>query len=250
MPKSTNMLRRLVCLPPLEIEPEEEVLSPAMPAPLRVSLAAAQAEPIEPKPVEKDPHTLRKALYPIVLLYTAAFLGLELREFLFGTASRFLSPEMYTGLLAAFAGEHEIRRWTGKTDRYALSAEFVIYAWWLSYLVILLWINLRAGCTRVMPADYAAICKEIIVVFFGAGVSKFFHAQAADSDAAALSKAKQAIMDYAAGHGRITTGQCAQLLGVSVRHARRLISQLQAEGLLEPDGSKDDPGYRPTGNSV
>jgi hypothetical protein len=148
---AANMLRRLVCLPPLESD-----LSPA-----------------------QAPHTLRQALYPMVLLYTAAYLGLELREFMFSAETRFLTPEMYTGLLAAFAGEHEVRRWSGNGDRYALSAELVIYGWWLSYLAILLWLNLRPGCTRHMPADYAAICKQVIVIFFGAGVSKYFHLKAA-----------------------------------------------------------------------
>ena len=148
---ATNMLRRLVCLPPLD-----SGLTPA-----------------------HTPHTLRQAIYPIILLYTAAYLGLELREFMTSAAPRFLTPEMYTGLLAVFAGEHEVRRWSGNRDRYALSAESVIYGWWLSYLAILLWLNLRVGCTRHMPADYPAICKQVIVVFFGAGVSKYFHLRAA-----------------------------------------------------------------------
>ena len=146
-----NMLRRVLCLPPLGSD-----------------LAPAQT-----------PHTLRQALYPLVLLYTAAYLWLELREFILSVEPRFLTPEMYTGLLAAFAGDHEARRWSGRADRYALSAEFVIYGWWLSYLAILLWLNLRPGCTRHIPADYAAICKQVIVIFFGAGVSKYFHIKAA-----------------------------------------------------------------------
>jgi hypothetical protein len=144
---AVNMLRRLVCLPP--IEPD---------------FVAGQA-----------PHPLREALYPMVILYTVVYLGLELREFVFSIQARFLTPGMYAGLLAAFAGEHEVRRWSGKADRYALSVEFVIYGWWLSYLAILLWLNLRPGCTRHMPADYAAVCEQVIVIFFGAGVSKYFH---------------------------------------------------------------------------
>ncbi|MCX5796992.1 MAG: hypothetical protein NTY77_15985 [Elusimicrobia bacterium] len=144
-----NYLRRVVCLPPIG----ESGLEAGRP----------------------EPHTLRQALYPLVLLYTAAYLGLELREFWSSTGSRFLSPEMYTGLLAAYAGDHELRRWTGRADRYALAAESVIYAWWLAFLAMLLWVNLRCGCTRVMPGDMAAICKQVIVVFFGAGVSRYFH---------------------------------------------------------------------------
>jgi hypothetical protein len=54
----------------------------------------------------------------------------------------------------------------------------VIYAWWLAFLAMLLWVNLRGGCTRVMPGDMAAICKQVIVVFFGAGVSRYFHLKA------------------------------------------------------------------------
>lgn len=64
-----NYLRRVVCLPPIG----------------ETALATGRPEP----------HALRQALYPLVLLYTAAYLGLELREFASGTASRFLSPEMY-----------------------------------------------------------------------------------------------------------------------------------------------------------
>ena len=82
---------------------------------------------------------------------------------------------MYTGLLVAYAGNHELRRWTGRADRYALAAESVIYAWWLAFLAILLWVNLRGGCTRVMPGDMATICKQVIVVFFGAGGSWYFY---------------------------------------------------------------------------
>ena len=144
---ASNMLRRLVCLPVVDAG-----LAPAQPS-----------------------HTLRQALYPVVLLYTAAYLGLELREFVCSAPARFLTPEMYTGLLAAFAGEHEVRRWSGNADRYAMSAEAVIFGWWLAFLAILLWLNLRPGCTRVMPADLPAICKQVIVIFFGAGVSKYFH---------------------------------------------------------------------------
>ncbi|MCX5796795.1 MAG: hypothetical protein NTY77_14970 [Elusimicrobia bacterium] len=106
---------------------------------------------------DPSPHTLRQALYLIVFLYTATYLGLELREFMFSAGTRFLTPEMYTGLLAAFAGEHEVRRWSGNADRYAISAELVIYGWWLSYLAILLWLNLRPSCTRYMPTDYPVI---------------------------------------------------------------------------------------------
>jgi ascorbate-specific PTS system EIIC-type component UlaA len=84
---------------------------------------------------------------------------------------------MYTGLLAAYAADHELKRWTGRADRYALAAESVIYAWWLAFLAMLLWVNLRCGCTRVLPGDMAAICKQVIVVFFGSGVSKYFHAK-------------------------------------------------------------------------
>jgi hypothetical protein len=50
-----NYLRRVVCLPPVD----------------EASLDAGRPEQ----------HTLRQALYPLVLLYTAAYLGLELREF-------------------------------------------------------------------------------------------------------------------------------------------------------------------------
>jgi hypothetical protein len=147
---AANMLRRLFCLP--IVEP---------------GFAPAQA-----------PQTLRQTLYPVVILYTAAYLGLELREFVCSAPARFLSPEMYTGLLAVFAGEHEVRRWSGNGDRYAMSAEAVIFGWWLAFLAILLWLNLRPGCTRVMPADLPAICKQVIVIFFGAGVSKYFHVRA------------------------------------------------------------------------
>jgi len=231
---TANFLRRLICLPPLEPQttPDHRARAPGQAAPLA--------------PVAQ-PHTLRQALYPIVLLYTAAFLGLELREFLYQTTPRYFSPEMYTGLLAAFAGERELRRWTGKPDRYALSAEFVIYAWWLSYLAILLWINLRPGCTRHMPADYPAICKQIIIIFFGAGTSKLFYGKKEDArEVLAHTDARQAITEYAASHGRITVEQCAVLLGVTDRHARRLMAQFCAEGLLEPEGDKALHTYRLT----
>jgi hypothetical protein len=65
-----------------------------------------------------------------------------------------------------------------RADRYALAAESVIYAWWLAFLAMLLWVNLSPGLGTAVPGDMAAICKQVIVVFFGSGVSRYFHIKA------------------------------------------------------------------------
>jgi hypothetical protein len=211
----------------------------------------------------KDVHTLRQALYPLTLLFTVCYMILEIREFWLPLHPRPVNfqPELYEGLLGIFAGDQELRRWSGRPDRYVLASEFVIYAWWILFLVMAMAINFNPGLNFGMPRDLRGICMAVMGIFLGVGVSKYFQkrrvgphtapvpgansapgAAGEENDLPADREQEEQVLAYVREKGRITSHECAELLGISIRHARRILSGLTAAGVLELDGDKKDPG--------
>lgn len=241
-----NWLRRLLCLAPLPEAGEGP--------------AALRASPSKPN----EAHTLRQALYPLTLLFTVCYMILEIREFWLPLHPRPVNfpPELYEGLLGIFAGDQELRRWSGRPDRYVLASEFVIYAWWILYLVMAMAINFNPGLNFGMPKDLRGICMAVMGIFLGVGVSKYFQKRRGDRPAAQGAgyapwtggeenglppdrQQEDQVLAYVREKGRITSHECAELLGMSYRHARRTLSGMAQAGVLELDGDKNSPdaGY-------
>jgi len=195
---------------------------------------------------EEQPHTLRQTLYPLTFIFTACYLVLEFREF-FSAAhpTPQFTPELYQGLLVAYGSEQEVRRWKGKPDWSALGAQFIIYAWFLLYIGMAMTINFYPDAGWRMPKDLGRICTEALIVLCGLGASRYLHARRARL-AATETGFEEQILDYVRDHGRITSAECASLLGLMKRQAQRTLIKMAEKGLVEPDEDRHHPnrGYR------
>ncbi len=91
--------------------------------------------------MSKDNHPTKlfneiSILFPLLTLYTIAYLGLMIYDFVAKEA--FTMPAgmmvMYMALVGAYAADKEIRRWLGK-ELAARKGSVFVYSWFVFFLV-------------------------------------------------------------------------------------------------------------------
>jgi hypothetical protein len=173
----------------------------------------------------------------------------------------------YIGLLMAYAGQKEVRRWqllkklppeealATMESAEALKArkgEFYVALWWIFWT--LAFVASKAWpVVFVVPKDLFKTCVEILSVFFGTTLSKelwktrqrrWTQPQGANPDVGPVRAAdhKAALLAHVRAQGRITNQQAQELLGLSRMSVWRLLEELEREAVVVWDGSsRQDP---------
>ena len=123
--------------------------------------------PTEPRP----PFNEISVLFPLLTLYTVAYLGLMAAEFLLRGVLMVPGGMMpvYVALVGAYAADKEIRRWAGAAEA-PRKGSFFVYLWMLFFLAAFLLRIFRPEF--IMPEELGAIVLQILGIFFGSYASK------------------------------------------------------------------------------
>ncbi len=113
-------------------------------------------------------------LFPLLTLYTVAYMGLMAAEFVLRGA--FVVPAgmmpVYIALVGAYAADKEIRRWAVGNQSSRKGALFV-YLWLLFFLTAFLLHSFRVDFT--MPEELSKVVLQVLGIFFGSRASKYVY---------------------------------------------------------------------------
>ncbi len=192
--------------------------------------------PPSPAPAPRPPFNELSVLFPLLTLYTAAYLGLMAAAFLL-RGSFDLPPGMmavYIALVGAYATDKEIRRWMGATEPPRKGSLFV-YLWLLFFLGAYLLHAFRREF--VLPDDLVPVVLQVLGIFFGSRASKaFYERRAVGEDAETRTRREAAVLEMIRARGQVGTGEVAAQLQVSSATARRLLAEMTARGIVLQKG--------------
>ncbi len=119
----------------------------------------------------KRPFNETSVLFPLLTLYTLAYLALMGYDFAAKEAFDIPSGLMavYITLVLAYAADREIRRWIGKEIPLRKGTLFV-YLWLVFYLVVFMIRSLKPEYT--LPNDLTKVTLQVLGIFFGSKLSK------------------------------------------------------------------------------
>ncbi len=201
--------------------------------------------PGDPVPNGRAPFNEVSVLFPILTLYTAAYLGLMAAEFLL--RGDFALPPglmpVYIALTGAYAADKEIRRWAGAPEPPRKGSVFV-YLWLLFYLLAFLLHAFRREFA--LPPELGKVVLQVLGIFFGSRASKaVWDARGQDVPPAELPVRGRQALDLVRARGRITTREVADALRVSAASAKRILADLAARGAVRREGDGRATCYVP-----
>lgn len=164
----------------------------------------------------------------------------------FAVQSSFLIGNIYLGVLAAYVGQKELRRWLSSPDadvmpEYARKkfarGEVIVGAWSVALgVVAVLW---QWGAVKVIPEPLLYTFGEVMGIYFGTSASKYFKNRnfkaGMEAESAAMTHGST-VIGYVSKYGAIGNDECRQVTGLDPDRAKRLLNKLVADGQLEATG--------------
>ncbi|MBI2440943.1 MAG: DeoR family transcriptional regulator [Lentisphaerae bacterium] len=196
---------------------------------------SSDANPDALPPESRAPFNELSVLFPLLTLYTVAYLGLMLAEFVLRGA--FVVPAgmmpVYIALVGAYAADKEIRRWATGAQPSRKGALFV-YLWMIFFLAAFLLHSFRVDFT--MPDELSKVVLQVLGIFFGSRASKYIHATRRSQDPGVVSLRETEILEMIKGSGKVATREVAAGLQISDRTASRLLNAMVDKGLIRRVG--------------
>lgn len=186
---------------------------------------------------ETKPFHEQQVLWPLTTGYTFLYFGLMVADF--ALRDRFTMPAgmmiIYVALVTAYAGDKEIRRWTGKALPSKWGSVF-IYLWFVFFAVAFTIQTFNA--TFVLPEDLSKVCLQVLGIFFGTKISGKIYAmrQEAKEFETELGGREERVLALMEENERVTTGDVAKFLNLSKPTARRIMDKLEKDGKVKQEG--------------
>lgn len=198
--------------------------------------ATTEVIPDTPAPTPRTPPPFNEisVLFPLLTLYTVAYLALMLADFLLKDA--FELPEgmlpLYIALLGAYAADKEVRRWLVNPEPPRWGSLFV-YCWLAFYLAAYLIHSFRPD--YVLPNNLLSVCLQVLGIFFGSKTSKYIHGTR--QGVASLDPSRERlVLELITARSRVTRQMLVDELGISRSVAGRLLESLEAKRLVVRQG--------------
>lgn len=201
------------------------------------ALPSQPAAPAIPAERPRPPFNEVSALFPLLTIYTCAYMALMLADFLLRDV--FSLPEgllpVYIALLGAYAADKEIRRWLGASEPPRKGSLFV-YLWLIFFLSAFILSSLQPQ--YLLPNNLITVCLQVLGIFFGSRTSKYVwegwnHA----SDKQAGAAQAEELLALIQAQGRLSKHEVAQKLKLSNSAAKRLLANLTARGHIQLIGA-------------
>ncbi len=190
-----------------------------------------------PKITEVKPFHEQQILWPLTTGYTILYFVLMAADF--ALREKFTMPTgmmvVYVALVTAYAGDKEVRRWTGKALPSKWGSVF-IYLWFVFFAVAFTIRSINA--TFTLPEDLSKVCLQVLGIFIGSKISGKLYAskQEGKDFETEIGSREDKILAVVTEKGRITTGDAAKLLGLSHSTVRRIMDHLQQAGQIKQQG--------------
>ncbi len=189
------------------------------------------------KITETKPFHEQQILWPLTTGYTILYFGLMVADFALREAFAMPSGMMivYVALVTAYAGDKEVRRWTGKALPSRWGSVF-IYVWFVFYAVAF---TIQAiNPTFKLPSELSKVCLQVLGIFFGSKISGKLYSmkQEAKDFETEIGGREDRILALVTEKGRVATGDAAKLLGLSNSTARRVLDRLEQAGKIKQEG--------------
>jgi len=179
---------------------------------------------------KRPPFNEVSILFPLLSIYTAGYMGLMAADFLLKHSLAL--PEgllpVYIALLGAYAADKEIRRWLGNPEPPRKGSLFV-YLWILFALLAFTLCSFRPDYP--LPDKLVTVCLQVLGIFFGSKASKYVCERRSSGDHIDPGREKL-IIDMISAKGQVTRQAVADELQVSRATSGRLLSALEAKGLI------------------
>ena len=199
---------------------------------------------LDAKATEVKPFHEQQILWPLTTGYTVLYLLMMVADFAWREAFT-MPPGMmviYVALVTAYAGDKEVRRWTGKALPSKWGSVF-IYIWFVFFAVAY---TIQAiNSTFKVPEDLSKICLQVLGIFFGSKISgKLYSMKQEGKDfETEIGGREDKVLALVTEKERVTTGDAAKFLGLSTATARRILDGLEKQGKLKQEGAGRGVGY-------
>jgi uncharacterized membrane protein len=180
-------------------------------------------------------------LFPLLTIYTFAYLGLMIYDFVAKEAFAIPSGMMvvYIALVGAYAADKEIRRWLGK-ELAARKGSAFVYAWFIFFLVAFIIHSFKNEYT--LPADLSKVALQVLGIFFGSKASKKIYEVKKDKKEQQLSR-EETILEMIKENGKVTRKDVETKLNISGSTAGRILDEMEKKGIVEQVGQYKDTHY-------
>jgi ribosomal protein S25 len=181
-------------------------------------------------------------LFPLLTLYTLAYLGLMIYAFVMKGAYTMPAGMMgiYVALIGAYAADKEIRRWVGKAEESKIGSVFV-YAWLLFFLAAYMIQSFKAE--YVLPPDLSLVALQVLGIFFGTKASKKFYEMKTSSKPEVILSREETVLESIKKNGKITRKELIVGLKLSRSSAGRLLAGMEDKGLIKQIGADSKDTY-------
>jgi len=187
--------------------------------------------PTAPRP----PFNEISVLFPLLTLYTVAYMGLMAAEFVLRGA--FVVPAgmmpVYIALVGAYAADKEIRRWA-VGDQPSRKGALFVYLWMIFFLAAFLLHSFLVDFT--MPGKLSKVVLQVLGIFFGARASKYIYETRRSQDPEVIGLRETEILEMIKVAGKVATRDVATRLQISHRTASRMLTGLVDKGLIRRVG--------------
>lgn len=211
---------------------------------LAMSEKTAAEKPDAPEQVARGPFNEISVLFPVLTIYTVAYLGLLAAEFFLRGA--FAVPAglmpVYIALVGAYAADKEIRRWAGAAEPPRKGA-FFVYLWLLFFLGAFLLRSFRPEF--MLPSELDKVVLQVLGIFFGSKASKYIYNARLLPEAERVAREGQEgqVIDLLKTRGRVTRKEVAVHLAVSPSTSYRLLYALEQQGRIRRKGDNKGTYY-------
>ena len=189
------------------------------------------------KITETKPFHEQQVLWPLTTGYTLLYFAMMVADFALRDAFT-MPPGMmivYVALVTAYAGDKEVRRWTGSALPSRWGSVF-IYIWFVFFAVAF---TIQAiNPTFKLPHDLSKVCLQVLGIFFGSKISgKLYSMKQEGKDfETEIGGREDKILAFVAEKEKVTTGDVAKLLGLSHSTTRAIMDRLEKDGKLKQEG--------------
>ena len=189
------------------------------------------------KITETKPFHEQQVLWPLTTGYTLLYFAMMVADFALRDAFT-MPPGMmivYVALVTAYAGDKEVRRWTGSALPSRWGSVF-IYIWFVFFAVAF---TIQAiNPTFKLPEDLSKVCLQVLGIFFGSKISgKLYSMKQEGKDfETEIGGWEDKILALVAEKEKVTTGDAAKLLGLSHSTTRAIMDKLEHDGKLKQEG--------------
>lgn len=180
-------------------------------------------------------------LFPLLSLYTIAYMALTTANFFFGNAMPVQDGimQIYIALLGAYAADKEVRRWIDRPEPPRQGSLFV-YLWLLLYLVLFTLQTVQQA--HIVPEYLRLVSLQVLAIFFGSKASKHLHSRRSSQSELDLSR-QEKVLNLIKTKGSLTSAMVEQELNLSSASVRRLFREMGQAGLIARHGQYKHTRY-------